>query len=235
MAQADYVIADQAGVAFLSDLNNQFAAAVTNNSGATEPATTYAYMEWADTANDIMKQRNTANSAWVNLFTLSTGAPLADTGKVLQVVSNLVATQGSQTITTTDSVVNGITDIVTPKGANSSFLVTVRWFGEVGNAWDVPFNLHMDGVRVNVNGQGRGYGLAMPSQSFGQGADDDSTPETVNFSTLVETSSVVGTPITFRLVADSNSNRTLWNNRCFSTGADYERGTSEIIITEIGA
>jgi hypothetical protein len=93
----------------------------------------------------------------------------------------------------------------------------------------------MDGVRVNIDGQGRGYGLTMPAQSYGDGTNDDSTPETVNMTTLVSTSSVVGTAITFSLVADNDASRTLWNNRCFGAPASgYEAGTSEMIITEIG-
>jgi len=52
------------------------AAIVSNNSKATAPTTTYAFMWWADTANDILKQRNAADSAWINILTLSTGAPL---------------------------------------------------------------------------------------------------------------------------------------------------------------
>jgi len=31
-------------------------------------------MWWADTANDLLKQRNAADSAWINILTLSTGA-----------------------------------------------------------------------------------------------------------------------------------------------------------------
>ena len=156
-------------------------------------------------------------------------------GSVLQVVSYLTATQGSQTITTSDSIINGITKVITPLGANSKFLVTVRWFGELSDAWDVPFNIHMDGVRVNINGQGRGYGLAMAAHSYSVGENNSSTPETVNMSTLVLTSSVVGTAITFSLVADSDNSKTLWNNRCFSgAGGGNEAGTSELIITEIG-
>ena len=155
-------------------------------------------------------------------------------GSVLQVVSYLTATQGSQTINTTDSIINGITKVITPLGANSKFLVTVRWFGELTAAHDTPFNIHMDGVRVNINGQGRGYGLVMAAQSF-YSANDSSTPETVNMSTLVSTSSVVGTAITFSLVADNDASYTLWNNRCFAgAGNGTEAGTSEMIITEIG-
>jgi hypothetical protein len=156
-------------------------------------------------------------------------------GSVLQVVSYLTATQGSQTITTSDSIVNSITKVITPLGANSKFLVTVRWFGEILDPHDVPFNIHMDGVRVNINGQGRGYGLVMPARSYDQEENNSSTPETVNMSTLVSTSSVVGTAITFSLVADGYTSKTLWNNRCFGgAGGGNEAGTSELIITEIG-
>tara|TARA_R110002126_G_scaffold90831_2_gene216373 strand:+ start:3864 stop:4949 length:1086 start_codon:yes stop_codon:yes gene_type:complete len=71
MAQDDYIISDQAGVAFLSDLNSQFAAAVTNNSGATEPAVKYAHMWWADTTAGLMKQRDTANNSWITRGSLT--------------------------------------------------------------------------------------------------------------------------------------------------------------------
>ena len=71
MAQEDYVITDQTGVSFLSDLNDTLAAIVSNNSGATEPATMYAYMFWADTTGGVLKQRNAANNAWVTIGALA--------------------------------------------------------------------------------------------------------------------------------------------------------------------
>jgi hypothetical protein len=77
MSQADYTIADQDGASFLPDINGQLAAIVSNNSGATEPTTTYAYMLWADTSSGILKQRNSANNAWISVLTLSTGAVIA--------------------------------------------------------------------------------------------------------------------------------------------------------------
>ena len=165
----------------------------------------------------------------------SAGVPASamPAGSVLQMVSYLTATQASQVLDGTDQVVNGITKQITPLGNNSKFLVTVRWFGEVSAAWETPFNIHMDGTRVNINGQGRGYGLGMPNLSYYL-SDNNSTPETLNMSTLVSTSSVIGTPITFSLVADTQGTNTMWTNRCFSaSGANYERGTSEIIVTEI--
>jgi hypothetical protein len=157
-------------------------------------------------------------------------------GKVLQVVNVLTTTQASQTLLTSDTQVGLLTKSITPLGANSKFLISARWFGEVANVQDVCFNIQQDGTRVNINGQGRGYGLAMPLLSY-YGLDNDSTPENVNFTTLVSTSSAVGTAIVFKVVADHTlSSQTMWNNRCFTASTDnYERGTSELIITEIGA
>lgn len=66
MSQHDMNLADQAGAAFRADLNNALAALVGNSSGATEPATMFAYMFWADTTSGRLKQRNAANSAWLD-------------------------------------------------------------------------------------------------------------------------------------------------------------------------
>ncbi len=67
MAQHDYVIANGTGAAVRSDLNNALAAIVSQNSGATEPATMYAYQWWADTSTGLLKLRNAANNAWITL------------------------------------------------------------------------------------------------------------------------------------------------------------------------
>ena len=71
MAQHDAVIDNQAGAAIRTDLNNFLAAIISNSSGATAPATTYAYMWWADTTTGLLKQRNAANSAWITIGTLA--------------------------------------------------------------------------------------------------------------------------------------------------------------------
>jgi hypothetical protein len=67
MAQHDYVIANGTGAAVRSDINGALAAIVSNNSGATEPATMYAYQWWADTSTGLLKLRNAANNAWITL------------------------------------------------------------------------------------------------------------------------------------------------------------------------
>ena len=67
MSQADYIVSNGTGAAVRSDLNNQLAAIVSNNSGSTEPATMYAYQWWADTTAGLLKLRNGANNAWITI------------------------------------------------------------------------------------------------------------------------------------------------------------------------
>ncbi len=66
----DYSIANATGSAVRSDLNSVLGAIATLNSGATAPATMYAYMLWADTSTTKLMIRNGANSAWVEVGTL---------------------------------------------------------------------------------------------------------------------------------------------------------------------
>ena len=67
MATHDYVIANGTGAAVRSDLNDALAAIVSNNSGSSEPATTYAFQWWADTTANVLKIRNSANNGWITL------------------------------------------------------------------------------------------------------------------------------------------------------------------------
>jgi hypothetical protein len=181
---------------------------------------------------DQLKEANPQETGSISNTTLGSGVAFPS-GHVLQVVSTLTTTQAVQTITTSDTQVGLLTKTITPKGANSDFLVVVRWFGECADSHDIIFNIQQNGTRVNINGQGRKYGLAMPLLTY-YSNDNSSTPNNVNFSTLVSTSSVIGTGITFKVVADAIGSFTLWNNRCFDGAqAGSEMGTSEIIITEI--
>ena len=73
MAQHDYVIDNSTGANVRADINNVLQAIATNNSGSSDPSTTVASQFFADTNAGIMKLRNTANSGYVNLFTLAGG------------------------------------------------------------------------------------------------------------------------------------------------------------------
>lgn len=67
MATHDYVLDNQSGANFRTDLNNALQAIVSNNSNASEPSTMYAYQIWVDTSNDLLKIRNSANNGWITL------------------------------------------------------------------------------------------------------------------------------------------------------------------------
>jgi hypothetical protein len=70
MSQHDYVIDNQSSASARADLNTLFLAIASQNSGATAPATTYANQIWYDTATDLLKMRNEANSGWITLGTV---------------------------------------------------------------------------------------------------------------------------------------------------------------------
>ncbi len=78
MATHDYVIDNASGSAVRTDLNNVLQAILTNNSSSSAPSTTAAYMLWADTSNNILKMRNSANDAWIELFQLDGTLTLED-------------------------------------------------------------------------------------------------------------------------------------------------------------
>ena len=71
MAQHDYTIDNQTFPSYRTDHNNSLSAIASNNSGATEPSTTYAYQWWYDTSTNILKLRNADNDAWINIGTFN--------------------------------------------------------------------------------------------------------------------------------------------------------------------
>jgi hypothetical protein len=77
MSQHDYTIGNQSAPNARADINNALAAIVSQNSGATEPASTYANMVWYDSSANILKMRNEADSAWITLATLDQAAGTA--------------------------------------------------------------------------------------------------------------------------------------------------------------
>ena len=67
MSQHDFSIANQTASSARSDINNGLQALASNNRGTSAPSTTYANMFWYDTNNNILKMRNEANSAWIDV------------------------------------------------------------------------------------------------------------------------------------------------------------------------
>jgi hypothetical protein len=83
------IIDNAVGATVRADMNSALAAIATNNSSATEPGTMYAYQFWSDTTTGLLKQRNSANSAWVTRLVLSEGqlARLNDVSGLISVTS----------------------------------------------------------------------------------------------------------------------------------------------------
>ena len=65
------IIPNGSGSAVRADLNDAMLALFSQNSSATEPPETVAYMTWADTTTGLLKIRNAANSAWITVGTLA--------------------------------------------------------------------------------------------------------------------------------------------------------------------
>jgi hypothetical protein len=76
MSQTNYNVANESAPQVRAKLNSIFGSIATNNSGSTAPSTTFAHQWWYDTSTNILKQRNAANSGWVNVgyFDQSAGA-----------------------------------------------------------------------------------------------------------------------------------------------------------------
>ena len=82
MSQHDHSLANQSGASFRGDLNNALSAIASNNSGSTDPATTFAHQWYYDTGDTTLKIRNAANSAYINVSAVG-GAETANFGLAL--------------------------------------------------------------------------------------------------------------------------------------------------------
>jgi microcystin-dependent protein len=69
-SQNALVVPDGTGAQVRAGFNNALDTLNTINSGPSAPATTEAYMLWADTTNNLLKQMNSTNTTWIVLGTL---------------------------------------------------------------------------------------------------------------------------------------------------------------------
>ena len=75
MSQSTFAIPNQSGANYRVAVNNALQALASLYSGTT-PSESYAYQLWFDTSTNILKQRNAANNAWVNLWAATLGSPV---------------------------------------------------------------------------------------------------------------------------------------------------------------
>jgi len=87
---SDYVISNQGGQTFRTELNQVLGDIKSLNSGSTEPSNKSAWMLWADTSNNLLKVRNGSNNGWITLGTLATNMGMASLSSSL--VQNFTGT-----------------------------------------------------------------------------------------------------------------------------------------------
>tara|TARA_R100000388_G_scaffold78528_1_gene57277 strand:- start:2946 stop:3896 length:951 start_codon:yes stop_codon:yes gene_type:complete len=121
----DYDIANAVGATFRADLNTCLGDIQSLNSGSSDPSTTVAYKIWADTANNLLKIRNSANNGWLTLGDLTDASNLGLATKASPTFSGTVTSGG-------DIVMSGTGSLQLPTGTTAQ-----RPTGATG---DIRFN-----------------------------------------------------------------------------------------------
>lgn len=116
MSQHDFDIANQTASNARADINSALQALASTSSGATEPATKYANQLWYDTTNNILKIRNEANSAWLNVGYVdqTNGFRVLDDTQVVNTSGTQTGLLGDQAQATWEAGVGTTESLVSP-------------------------------------------------------------------------------------------------------------------------
>lgn len=127
---------------------------------------------------------------------------------------------------------------ITPSTTSSKIFISVRWMGEFSNdnyvynsMWGLTRNGDIIGPAANPGV--RVWGMQTATQSYVT-ADNNSTPETVNFTYLDSPNTTQ--PCTYQVTFLSYVNITLYTGRTIgdlAQATDYERGTASISLIEV--
>ena len=135
----DFDIANAVGSSFRADLNVCLGDIQSSNSGSSAPSTTVAYKIWADTANNLLKIRNSANNGWLTLGDLTDANNLGLATKASPTFSGTVTSGGDIVMSGTGSLQlpTGTTaQRPTPATGDIRFNTTLTQFeGYNGSAW----------------------------------------------------------------------------------------------------
>ena len=161
-------------------------------------------------------------------------------GQIIQVVNTYLTTPTSQSITAGYTVYNDISGFaatITPRSASSKIYMTVRWFGEYGDAgqlWNSMWNIKRNGTLIGQPSQPGSLtiGIHPPVLSY-YSSDADSTPETTFFDYYDTPAST--SALTYQISLVFPTAFTLYTNRRVNatTSGGYETGTSSITLFEI--
>ena len=135
----DYDIGNAVGATFRADLNTCLGDVQSLNSGSSAPSTTVAYKIWADTANNLLKIRNSANNGWLTLGDLTDASNLGLATKASPTFSGTVTSGGDIVMSGTGSLqIPTGTTAQRPTGATGDIrfnTTTTAFEGYNGSAW----------------------------------------------------------------------------------------------------
>lgn len=123
MSQHDFTIANQTASSARSDINSALQALATNNSGASAPSTTYTNMWWYDTGANLLKQRNEADTAWVNVAYVNQTTnkfEILDDTKVVTTSGTQVGILGDQSTATWETGTGTTESLVSPASVKAA-------------------------------------------------------------------------------------------------------------------
>ena len=135
----DYDCGNAVGSTFRADLNTCLGDIQSSNSGSSAPSTTVAYKIWADTANNLLKIRNSANNGWLTLGDLTDATNLGLATKASPTFSGTITSGGDIVMSGTGSLqIPAGTTAQRPTGATGDIRfnsTTAGFEGYNGSAW----------------------------------------------------------------------------------------------------
>ena len=163
---------------------------------------------------------------------------LNDAGTILQVKSTLWQTRTQKSYAAaTRTAVDELAVTITPRDANSRFMIFARISGEWNgtNHHDTLYGIDRSGTAINegTHTTTTASGISMAMRSYG-GTDNDSTPDTTSFQTV--DSPATASAITYKVtVWQAQGYDKFWNGAVNSSASNTsnESTSSEIIVMEI--
>ena len=175
---------------------------------------------------------------------LSVSGSISGAGKVLQVVNALTTASSSQSFTgTTWGTVNNISATITPSSTSSKIIMMARLGFEwgAGDIYNLNFAPARNGTRFNISsasfssGSNNTIGRAMGGATTAIYQDQNTTPDTVMFTTIDSPSTTSATTYTIQLICTNNGGTAYYNRTISTTNLNSAGMSTEIILMEIGA
>lgn len=158
MSQHDMTVDNGAGVVVRADINLALKALASQSSGASAPSPTYPCQVWGDTGTSRLRQRDSANTLWIDLGPLDSARPAP--GSLLNV--RVFSTPGTFTYTPTPGTNKVITEVQAAGGAGAGSPATAAGQASIGSGGGAGayakslFTTGFSGVTVTVGAGGTG-------------------------------------------------------------------------------